>query len=303
MEKHCSIILVNWNGWQDTIECLETIFKQDYQNFSVVLVDNGSDDESVEKIESWAKSDAVYLETKHPRLVFPIAKRPIHIQTIKNIDLVKVKRNNNIINNGLTVYLILNSENLGFAKANNIAIRFALNELASDYIFLLNNDTVIERNCLSILIANIERYQDYEVLQPSIYYYEYPEKIWNVGGIILPWAQSKYFKRLKNNKFIPSSFVTGCALFLKSNLIKEIGLFSEKFFHGEEDFEFSMRLKQKNKKAAVVVDSKVYHKIAVSASKQWKNDEERILNFALNRLINLRDYLPNYTWKIWRIFT
>jgi hypothetical protein len=41
-----SIIIFNWNGLQDTLECLESVFKLDYPNFEVIVVDNGSTDDS-----------------------------------------------------------------------------------------------------------------------------------------------------------------------------------------------------------------------------------------------------------------
>ena len=80
-------------------------------------------------------------------------------------------------------------------------------------------------------------------------------------------------------------------------------MLSEKFFFGEEDFEFSLRLKRKGKKAAVFLSSKVYHKIAQSAENQWENNSEKILNAALNRIINIRDYFSPLKWYIWRFFT
>ncbi len=49
-QPHVSIIMLNWNGWQDTLECLETVFRSDYDNFSVVLVDNASSDASDDSI-------------------------------------------------------------------------------------------------------------------------------------------------------------------------------------------------------------------------------------------------------------
>src|SRR5260370_12650012 len=49
------IVLLNWNGWQDTIECLESVFRLSYSHFTVIVCDNASSDGSIEKIEGWAK--------------------------------------------------------------------------------------------------------------------------------------------------------------------------------------------------------------------------------------------------------
>ena len=47
------IIILNWNGWKDTIECLESLYHITYPNYTVILVDNGSVDDSIEQIRSY----------------------------------------------------------------------------------------------------------------------------------------------------------------------------------------------------------------------------------------------------------
>ena len=49
------IIILNYNGWQDTIECLESVLRNDYPNYQVIVVDNGSPDNSMEYIKAWAE--------------------------------------------------------------------------------------------------------------------------------------------------------------------------------------------------------------------------------------------------------
>lgn len=49
-----AIIVLNWNGWQDTIECLGSLAKIDYPDYQLIVVDNGSTDDSVSRIKQWA---------------------------------------------------------------------------------------------------------------------------------------------------------------------------------------------------------------------------------------------------------
>ena len=49
------IIILNWNGWHDTLECLTSIRDLTYQNYRVVVVDNGSEDDSCQRMRDWAK--------------------------------------------------------------------------------------------------------------------------------------------------------------------------------------------------------------------------------------------------------
>ncbi len=52
-----SIIILNWNGWKDTIECLESIYQIDYPDYDIIVVDNASKNESIEKIKKYAKGN------------------------------------------------------------------------------------------------------------------------------------------------------------------------------------------------------------------------------------------------------
>ena len=55
MNPKVSIIILNWNGWKDTIECLESLYQIAYPNYDVIVVDNGSEDDSIEKIKEYAE--------------------------------------------------------------------------------------------------------------------------------------------------------------------------------------------------------------------------------------------------------
>lgn len=76
-----SIIILNWNGLKDTIECLENVFRIDYPNYQVIIVDNGSTDGSVEKIKAWAEGRLLAEPQSHDeritRLVTPPVAKPI----------------------------------------------------------------------------------------------------------------------------------------------------------------------------------------------------------------------------------
>jgi len=55
MNPRVSIIILNWNGWEDTIECLESLYQITYPNYDVIIVDNGSEDESLEMIRKYCQ--------------------------------------------------------------------------------------------------------------------------------------------------------------------------------------------------------------------------------------------------------
>ena len=264
-ENKIIIIILNWNGKENILECLHSLEKINYKNFEIIVVDNYSTDGSIEEIK----------------------------QFINN-------------NSKLSISLICNDENLGFAKANNIAIKQTIQNSA-DYILLLNNDTVVSENFLQKLNQFVIEHPDYEVITPQIRYYKPDNIIWNCGGKINKWGIKKYYyankpsDSLPDKNFIEITFVTGCAMMIKKEIILKYGLLSEDFFFGEEDIEFSLRLKKHNVKMACVLTSIIYHKVSSSVDKISDSTIGKVFIHYLNRFINMKKYLSPVKWHLWRL--
>ena len=295
LEPHVSIIILNWNGWQDTIECLESTLRLDYVNFNIILIDNNSENDSVDKISGWFNgSERTKIRTKFPHLVKPFVNKPVQYERYPETEIPVESdfiRENKVL-------FIKNSSNHGFAVANNRAIDLAQKIFNSDYYFLLNNDTVIEGEALDALITIMEKNKNIGACQSTIYSYEMPEKIANAGGRILFWGQTKYYKRIGENELKNISFINGCALCIRKSVIQNFGFLSEKFFFGEEDFEFSMRLNRAQVLMICAGSSRVYHKMGVSSENFFKNGQKKISLHILNRLVDMKTYFPKYVWYI-----
>jgi GT2 family glycosyltransferase len=156
------IIILNYNGWDDTIECLESVFKLNYGSFQVVIVDNNSENNSLEKIKSYIDGSLnlelnVNPELKH--LVYPLSKKPVsyvfynrdEAEKSGNLELEKKLKN--------PVILIQSGYNGGFSYGNNIGIKYSMAKNDFEYIWLLNNDTVVEKDSLSKLVEKAEYYK------------------------------------------------------------------------------------------------------------------------------------------------
>jgi GT2 family glycosyltransferase len=143
-EPRVAIIILNWNGWQDTLECLESVRQLDYPNYLTIVVDNGSWDDSLEKIRARVKESLGegYVLVEYAKT---IALRGGEDTEEEILELTSSKAR---------MVLIKNEENLGFTGGNNVAIHYALHrKYPVDYIFLLNNDAKVERDCLNHLVA------------------------------------------------------------------------------------------------------------------------------------------------------
>ena len=302
LKPNVCIIVLNWNGWRDTIECLESVAKLTYPAFQVIIVDNGSDDDSVQKINEWATGETEIIETKFPQLVLPLTPKPMNLVKVEDV-LKHTQQKLTKAQKQAGWFLIQMEENVGFARGVNAAIDFALTNFYCDFFYLLNNDTVLEKTALSEIIKAFAADRNIAAAQSTIFYYDSPEHIANAGGKILPWGQTRYYRRANANEIKRISFINGCAMCLPRRTVENYGKLSEKFFFGEEDFEFSLRAKKMGLRLVAIANSKVYHKIGASSKKHWEGSTRRILIFALNRLVDMREFYSKPLWNFWRLFS
>ncbi|HOI40366.1 MAG TPA: glycosyltransferase family 2 protein [Methanobacterium sp.] len=262
-----SIVILNWNGWKDTIECLESLLQINYPNFDVVLVDNASEDDSIKKIRDYC-SGTLPVESS-------FYKYNPHNKPIKLYEYNKtLKRDKNPLKtenlNKKQIYLIKNSENRGFPGGNNVGIRFAFEFFDPDYILLLNNDTVVDENFLGELVKNGESREDVGILGPKIYFYDEPETIWSAGCKI-SWKLSRGIQIGCNepdhgqyNKQREVDYVSGSAFLIKTEVIQKIGLMDEKYFLYFEETDWTLRATQVSYKSLYVPNALIWHKVSRS---------------------------------------
>lgn len=275
------IIILNWNGWKDTIECLKSLFVINDTEYFIILVDNGSTNDSVKQINKFLKNH-----------------NEIDFYTITESQ----KKLPHIIRNKTCVLYNL-SNNYGFAGGNNKGIEVAKN-YEPEYFLLLNNDTIVEPDFLSKLINFNKENPQYGILTPRICYFYDKNIVWNCGGA-LKWGFRKYhyadqsISKIKEKIFIDLGYITGCALFFEKDVIKDNALLTERFFHGEEDFEFSYRMRKIGRKIACVLSSHIYHKVGSSTT--TLNNIGKIYIHYLNRFIDMRQQMSSLSWNIWKI--
>jgi len=303
-QPHVSIIILNWNGARDTIECLETVLKNDYARFNTIIVDNNSQDESVEMIKSWAQGHEVEISTLFPHLIFPLIPKPVPVRSVmvegeKTLSIHASEHPSSVLPIE-PIVLIENKENVGFALGNNLGIETARALFGSDYYFILNNDTVIERDAVTRMIEVLETDRSIGAATSAIFHYSNRDKIANLGGKISVLATRNYYTKKKRGKVHRITFATGCALLVRQEVFEKLGLLSGSFFFGEEDFEFSWRLRKNNIPVVCVNDSKVYHKIGMSADKLSHTDIQKQFIYVFNRIIDMKLNLSVPLWQTWR---
>ena len=154
------------------------------------------------------------------------------------------------------VLLIETGENLGFGRANNIGIRYAM-EHGFDYLFLLNQDAWLESGALEKMVAAAERAGEYGILSPVHL---------NGRGDATDHGFREY-TGLRNREeaerlameVTPYPFINAAMWLLPIGVVSEVGLFAPLFAHYGEDRNYVLRLRQRGYKVGVVRDATGYH--------------------------------------------
>lgn len=237
------IIILNWNGWQDTIECLKSLNKVDYDNFEVVVVDNGSTNNSTQKINDFVKS----FKFKFSPFGRSPARRQVSVFSFR--------------------------ENKGFAGGVNAVLRkFPMPD--SKYILLLNNDTTVNSDFLTELIKVVESDEKIGIAGPMIYFYDKPDYI-NSAGNTVNWLMNKGEYIGYNDKDAGQfgdkpyevDYISGACLLVKKEVIDKIGLMPEEYFLYYEDTDWNFRAKKAGYKSILIPAAKIWHKESASAKK------------------------------------
>ena len=263
-----TIIILNFNGWPDTKECLESLGRVEYDNFEVVLIDNAS---------------------KEPMPILPVIPAKAGIQTSSSLSVKggwegfspepgsRVKpgmTKDGIKLPNLKITQIFNKENLGFAGANNQGIKMALANNA-DYLLLLNNDTTVEPDFLTKLVEEAANDESAGIVGPLIYFYDKPlavssKLIWSAGGKIanhVTRGELRGYQEIDEGEYqVPEQvdYISGTCFLIKSEVIKKIGLISEDYFLYYEDTDWCLRANLAGWRSLFVPAAKIYHKASRS---------------------------------------
>ncbi|MBN1270668.1 MAG: glycosyltransferase [Candidatus Aminicenantes bacterium] len=205
------------------------------------------------------------------------------------IDCIKSVISSEDDKNSLSIFIIDNSEeqdfslpenisifeieilrtggNLGYAGGMNIGIKEALKRDIS-FLFLLNNDAVIEKKCISELRDFLEAKNNAGLVSPLILNKENPQKIWATGSKIYPklgrsrdpYHNHRYRETFQNPVKVEA--VTGCSMMVKAGVFKNIGLFDENYFAYYEDIDFCHRAGLFGYEIYFYPFTKVYHLVS-----------------------------------------
>jgi GT2 family glycosyltransferase len=203
MRGQVGVVLVNYRGWRDTVECIDSLRAAQYQpGLEIIVVDNASGDDSCERL----------------RELYP------------------------------TAHVIEMERNLGFAGGCNAGMRVA-RSLGNEFVWLLNNDTTVDPQAPSKLVALARAHPDATFYGSLICFAEKPDVLWfGVGKFDRKVGAAK---NVGYNRPVsefagppdaePSDWISGCSILIRCSALDEIGFMDEEFFLYKEELEWQIR--------------------------------------------------------------
>lgn len=266
MTQLVAIILINYHGQNDTIECIKSLMKIDYNNYKIVVVNND--------------------EVDSGELLNELSK---------NAEFSKIYGN--------TLFYLYSGGNIGFSGGNNCGIDFAAEKFNPDFYLLINNDTTVERDFLTKLVQGALKFPDANLYSGKIMYYSTPSIIWYAGGEYdrsTGWTHhfgANEQDCCKFDEIRSVSFATGCLWLLPKKTIENVGKLSEDYFLYSEDTDYCCRVIDNGGTIIYIPESVIYHKVSASTG---KISDLQQYYYVRNDLLCVSKYCRRKTSIIWK---
>ncbi len=242
------IVILNWNNAPDTVECLDSVFKLESDNFQVVICDNASINNSKAAILDYL--------VRHNHVVHKINET--------DLDSIKAPFDAEVV-------LISNRRNYGYAGGNNRGLNYALSAGAeTDYVWIINNDVVLDPEALNSLVTEAVKRPEISFWGSTILDYLKRETIQTQGGDrFYPFVgMSRHIGQgLKLSNQLPQatveqkmSYIVGASVFVRLSAVAKLGLMEESYFLYFEEVDWATRAGRLGLSIGYAPESWVYHK-------------------------------------------
>jgi GT2 family glycosyltransferase len=207
---------------------------------------------------------------------------------------------------GNYIHIIQNDKNYGFAKGNNIGLRYALAR-DSAYVLLLNDDTVVAPDFLNEMVQVAECDRKIGIVCPMIYWYDEPQEIWYGKIMKVDLYRGICIEKpikSQDESVITSGFATGAAMLIKRETTEKIGLLPEDYFFGVEDFDYSIHTLKAGFTIAIAARAWVWHKGSKSITVAGIGYHYRYWQIMRRKYLSTPAYeistISALMWAVWR---
>lgn len=238
-----AVVVLNWNGWRDTLACVRSVLAHADPSTRVVVCDNGSTDGSCDRLrEAWVGQLAC------------LSADDV-VQGTKMLDQ--------------RVWLVQNGANLGFAGGCNTGVRLAM-ACGFDFIWLLNNDTEVEAGAQQALVARMRQDDSIGLCGSRLVYFDDPQTVQARGGAVYNahWGIGRHLG-VHESVTAPEDaarieaqmdYVVGASMMASRTFVEAVGPMTEDYFLYFEELDWAVRGKDKGFRLGYAATSVVRHK-------------------------------------------
>jgi len=280
----CAVV-VNWNGWRDTLVCLESLFALGGAPMRVVVCDNASTDPSVPELER-------YLRERLPQ--WQVAAGEPGFTDPQPGDGVQ------------SVHLLRLSDNLGYAGGINAGIEWARKRWAFRGFWLLNNDVQALPGALDALVAAHGSARDTGICGSVLLEWDQPERIQAVAGIYRRWLgvgwHDKQLPVHAGGVSFAVDYPIGASMYVDTGYFDEVGLMDPSYFLYCEEMDWAERGRRHGYRPLVALGSRLRHKEGASTGSRGGVRNKSLLSErygVVNRLRITRKFWPHWLPVVW----
>lgn len=291
-------ILVNFNGWRDTVQCIDSVLAQDYPNFHIFVVDNQSTDGSFDRLVEWC--DKPYAGANWAAL--PGVAHRSDIKPSEPVPYRIAERSDGVLPAAdpyCRLTLVQAGANLGFGGGCNLGM-LAAGIHQFEFFWLLNTDTVVDARALRALVTRAVSGPNIGMTGSTIRYYDRPEVIQAMAGARLDpsTVTTRHIgegRRVDSGSVHPGdverdlAYVMGASMLVSQRYVVEVGLMQDDYFLYYEEIDWALRGTRRFK-LGYAPSSYVFHKSGASSSKPMTAFSTRF--YYRNRVRFTRRFFP-----------
>jgi GT2 family glycosyltransferase len=197
-----------------------------------------------------------------------------------------------------TVQIIPLTQNLGYAGNNNVGIEAGLDQ-GADWVFVLNEDTVLDPDCLAHLVEAGQGDQEIGILGPMVYHHDEPNIIQTAGGMLGPHWESVHIAQNEPdqgqyNQPHLVDWISGCGIMVRRAVIEQVGAIDQRYFYYWEETEWCIRAGKAGWKIMHVPRAKLWHK---GVQRDYRPKPSVTYYATRNRLLTLaKHHAPIGAW-------
>jgi len=302
------VVIVNWNGWRHTIECLESLLRVETERLHVIVADNHSTDSSLAYISEWAAGTRAAPTDGPPWRLLPEQR---YLQPVL-VEQGNLSPGDHQVERALYLHLLALKRNGGFAAGCNAGMRVAFEKLNCRYVWLLNNDAVADPTALHAFRQCFAEHPRQGLCGGVLCEYERPGHVQAFGGGFdfsttvshhlaggRPLDALPPLTELRQQFYYP----IGANMAVSGDFVRGVGWMNEEYFLYYEELDWVER--GRSKYAIGLCDQAiVYHKEGAAIGTTAVRRKSALSTYYLvyNKLRFLQTYYPHCKGKAYRRF-